>query len=156
LQSYWPLGEILGAFKWIYFIVAFYRNALAYYFSSGHQYKQIKLELDLRLYRFYEAAKAIEPLTIAAEADLVNSIERYQIHQILTMDELIRIRDRKMSEKFWMVWVAGSHNTNKRHATQSQAQVEAERLANLEGKSAYVLEAVSVSEKISVETRLLS
>ena len=49
--------------------------------------------------------------------------------------------------KFWMVWREGSAQTRFRHQTKPEAELEAERLAQLNpGETFYVLKAVSALE----------
>ncbi len=57
------------------------------------------------------------------------------------------------NEKFWVVWQPESGSPMLRHKSLESAINEAERLAkNYENREFYVLEAVSVSKKIAVQT----
>jgi hypothetical protein len=61
------------------------------------------------------------------------------------------------TEKFWVVWQPESGAPTYRHGTYESAQKEAERLAECAPKHAFfVLEAVSVSRKVSVITTPLT
>ncbi|EKF40849.1 hypothetical protein NA8A_18197 [Nitratireductor indicus C115] len=56
-------------------------------------------------------------------------------------------------ETFWMVYGLGQRQPTVRHKTFASAQGEAERLARtVPGVAFYVLEAVSVSRRVDVET----
>lgn len=56
-------------------------------------------------------------------------------------------------ETFWMVYGLGQRQPTVRHKTFASAQGEAERLARVApGTPFYVLEAVSVSRRVDVET----
>lgn len=61
------------------------------------------------------------------------------------------------TQTFWVVWQPQSGNPQYRHPTIESATREAERLADQEPhREFYVLEAVTVSQKVSVVTRRLS
>lgn len=61
-----------------------------------------------------------------------------------------------METKFWVVWQPESGNPHKRHDSLESASREAERLAECAPRHAfYVMEAVSVSRKVSVQTTVL-
>jgi hypothetical protein len=58
--------------------------------------------------------------------------------------------------KFWVVWQPEGGSPTFRHETEVSATREAERLAESDrGRAFYVLEAVSVSRKVSVVTTKL-
>lgn len=60
------------------------------------------------------------------------------------------------SDLFWMVYGLGQSQPTVRHKTPGSAQAEAERLARLNpGIKFFVLEPVSVSVKVDVETTSL-
>lgn len=60
------------------------------------------------------------------------------------------------AEKFWVVWQPESGAPSHRHESRESAQREAERLAECCGKREFfVLEAISVSQKVMVMTTIL-
>jgi hypothetical protein len=60
------------------------------------------------------------------------------------------------NEKFWVVWQPQSGPPNYRHESIESATREAERLAEVsQTREFYVLEAVSVSKKVTVQTTTL-
>lgn len=61
-----------------------------------------------------------------------------------------------METKFWVVWQPESGNPQHRHESLESASREAERLAECAPRHAfYVMEAISVSRKVSVQTTVL-
>jgi hypothetical protein len=59
-----------------------------------------------------------------------------------------------MSDKFWMVYCAGRSAPTHQHETRISAEAEARRLAgNNPGCSFFVLETVSVAQKVDVVLR---
>ncbi len=55
--------------------------------------------------------------------------------------------------KFWLVWNPARNAPTQRHFNRRKAQQEAERLARLSpGDQFYVLEAVSLTQKVDVST----
>jgi len=60
------------------------------------------------------------------------------------------------NEKFWVVWQPDSGNPTHRHASREDALKEAERLAECAWpRTFYVLEAISSSRKVTVQTTTL-
>jgi len=61
-----------------------------------------------------------------------------------------------MREKFWMVYGDGQRAPTEKHASFEIAKLEAERLCrNNPGIEFFVLQPVSVSKRVDVETRML-
>lgn len=61
-----------------------------------------------------------------------------------------------MREKFWMVYGDGQRAPTVKHASFETAKLEAERLCrNNPGIEFFVLQPVSVSKRVDVETRML-
>lgn len=59
-------------------------------------------------------------------------------------------------DTFWVVWQPNTGNPTVRHASEMEAQREAHRLAEFNpGREFYVLQALTVSRKVSVVTERL-
>lgn len=60
-----------------------------------------------------------------------------------------------MAKSFYMVWNEGNRSPTHKHETYNAAKTEAERLCRVATGNFYVLQAVSVSRRVDVETESL-
>lgn len=60
-----------------------------------------------------------------------------------------------MKKTFYMVWNEGNRAPTYKHESYGAAKTEAERLSRIASGNFYVLQAVSVSKKVDVETEML-
>ena len=61
-----------------------------------------------------------------------------------------------MAKSFFMVWNEGNRAPTYKHESFEAARAEAERLCRIASGNFYVLQAVSVSRKVDVETEALN